>query len=455
MYQYDDLQYLSVPLPEDLQKLKGFGDFERMNRVIDLKMKNKNLPEALKKRLVLEKEIIRLYPLEYPYDTEAALAQMREVFGSFDAQELEQLRDQDVVEWAYIGGVVMYKDDLLRNLIKTRKVYEERILPEKRADYAPHSKKALDDAIRTMIEKGELNMRFRVRETLRVENAEKDKEMSVWLPIPKEYAQSKNLRILSLSHPDAVISPSEEPQRTVYFRGIYDENNPFSVEYTFETHNKYVNPDSDKVSEDQPSFDTEEQAPHILFTPYLKMLAKEIVGDETNPLIKARKIYDFITTKSIYSFMRAYLTIPMVSEYMATSLKGDCGVQALLFITLCRICGIPARWQSGIDIQPGDVGSHDWAQFYVAPYGWLFANTSFGGSAYRSGSMMRWNFYFGNLEPYRVPANSEYQRDFMIPPKHLRHDPYDNQCGEAEYDDAPIPRTQITCEREVLDYTVI
>ena len=40
---------------------------------------------------------------------------------------------------------------------------------------------------------------------------------------------------------------------------------------------------------------------------------------------------------------------------------------ALTFITLCRIAGIPARWESGFAVAPGDAGCHDWARFYVAP----------------------------------------------------------------------------------------
>ena len=54
--------------------------------------------------------------------------------------------------------------------------------------------------------------------------------------------------------------------------------------------------------------------------------------------------------------MRDYACIDHLAEYCALNLKGDCGVQALLFITLCRIAGIPAKWQSGIDAKPGDVG---------------------------------------------------------------------------------------------------
>ena len=50
---YSDLQYLSVPLPEDVSKLKYFGDFDRLNRVIDLKLQ-KDIPLALRRRLELD-----------------------------------------------------------------------------------------------------------------------------------------------------------------------------------------------------------------------------------------------------------------------------------------------------------------------------------------------------------------------------------------------------------------
>ena len=74
--------------------------------------------------------------------------------------------------------------------------------------------------------------------------------------------------------------------------------------------------------------------------------------------------------------MREYFTISNISEYAATNLKGDCGVQAILFITLCRIAGIPAKWQSGLYVSTHYTGCHDWAQFYIKPYGWLFADLS-------------------------------------------------------------------------------
>ena len=64
---------------------------------------------------------------------------------------------------------------------------------------------------------------------------------------------------------------------------------------------------------------------------------------------------------------------------------GDCGTMGLAFITLCRALGIPAKWQSGSACYPDSIGSHDWAQFYIAPYGWLYCDPSYGEGAARAG----------------------------------------------------------------------
>ena len=60
------------------------------------------------------------------------------------------------------------------------------------------------------------------------------------------------------------------------------------------------------------------------------------------------------------------------------------------------------------------------------------------------------DFYFGNIDPFRMPANAEFQHDFEIPPRFMRYDPYDNQLGEAEYEDRPVPRKLRTTRHSVL-----
>ena len=225
--------------------------------------------------------------------------------------------------------------------------------------------------------------------------------------------------------------------------------------YSLDNTMQYFDLKPENVSTEQPGFYLGEQLPHISFTRYMRALTEEIVGDETNPLLKARRIYDFITTKVNYSFMRSYIALPNIVEYCASRLRGDCGVQALTFITMCRIAGVPARWQSGLYADDNGAGCHDWAMFYIAPYGWLWADPSFGGSAWRAGEEDRWNFYFGNLDPYRVCLTDEFQMPFIPEMIFIRSDPYDNQMGEVECSDRPVSNSQWEGKAEVLSCEIL
>jgi transglutaminase-like putative cysteine protease len=262
------------------------------------------------------------------------------------------------------------------------------------------------------------------------------------------------MEIQSITPPTGTMSPKDAAQPTVYFEVPADQDTRAEVRYTLENHMTYVEPDPAKVLPEQPDFYTQEQLPHISFTPYLRALTAEILNGETNPLKKARKIYDFVTQKVVYSYMRSYISLPCIPEYCASRLRGDCGVQALTFITLCRIAGVPARWQSGLYANENGAGCHDWAMFYVAPYGWMWADCSFGGAAWRDGALDRWNFYFCNMDPYRIVLAREFQNEFLPEPKFLRSDPYDNQIGEVEGTDGPFDREKWQGDADVVSLAV-
>lgn len=92
------------------------------------------------------------------------------------------------------------------------------------------------------------------------------------------------------------------------------------------------------------------------------------------------------------------------------------------------------------------------ARFYIAPYGWLSADPSYGVAAVKAGSEESRRFYFGNLDSFRMVANNGFQAPFTVPKLQWRADPYDNQEGEAESDTQGFNFSQLERCTEVLSY---
>lgn len=441
------LNCLVVDLPEDIKKTMYYGDFNGALKLIDIAL-NRNIPQILKDRLIFEKDRIRRLKEDYIYNYKDALELSKRKIRDFTEEEFQYLKDERYIDWIYIDGNVMFHKGFLDNIIKVNIDMKDRFLHHRIDD-----SKLLDDVIDKIIDKKEVEYLIHVKTGLKLKNkyTRKGEKIRVHLPIPQNAIQIKNIKILNTSHEPKYISREDYPQRTVYFEEILNGDDEFTVEYSYENHIRYNDLSPDKVSIYQPSFYTEEYLPQIRFTPYLIELTDMIVRNETNSLIKARKIYDYITKNVQYSFVRQYAAITNIPEYAALNLKGDCGVQALLFITLCRIAKIPAKWQSGLVVNPNFIGCHDWAQFYIEPYGWLFADLSFGGSAFRKGNEKRWNYYFGNLDPFRMVANSEFHYELYPEKKYLRYDPYDNQIGEMEYMDRPVYPHEYEVIQEIIE----
>lgn len=431
-----DMRYLNVPLPEDLMKLKWGGDYERLISVIDRRLADETLPAPLRKRLQLERILAARIPSQYPYSYEDALELLRANIRDFKDEELETLWEENTADWIYINGRVQFHELFFDNLMKTRDDYGARFL----GTMEDNEKNAalLRENVRLMEEHGgrTVHMRLLTRLSLtpEAEKACMGKTAHVYMPLPVEYAQVRNLRLLGFEgtagEPVSVDNGSY-PQRTVRFETVIRGGEVWQTEFEFDNETVFRNPDPSQVLFSQPSFYTGEEAPHIRFTPYLRELTRSVTEGEENPLLEAEKIYRFITSQVKYSFVRSYSTVEDIPEFTAANRKGDCGFQALLFITMCRIAGIPARWQSGLYATPLTVGSHDWAQYYVAPFGWLSADCSFGGSAFRQGDEKRRAYYGANLDPYRIPYASQFMHSFSREEEGLRDDPYDNQSGEV------------------------
>lgn len=446
----ENFRYLSIGLPGDIERRKQAGDFERAIRLIDERLES-NVPEALKKCMIVERELMCRITADYPFTRAQALEQIHRDCPDFTEAEFDRYVDEGKIDWIYVNGEERYFEYFYPTLVKAWPEYIQRagIVKEEKVD---SDKKYEDEAIAQMKEKGKVSWRFQVRATIRLKDEcfVPGKVVRAYLPIPSNGRQISDIVIHSHSDYPCTIAPVDAPQRTICFETALNENDTFFVEYSYTNTVSYNDAYNGTGIPGTYDFDLEELQPHVVFTPYIQELVKSLVGEEKDPLKKARIFYDFITKTVRYSYMREYFGLTQIAENCARNLRGDCGVQGLLFITLCRAAGIPARWQSGLTSTPNGMGPHDWTEFYVEPYGWLFADPSYGGGAHRKGNELRRQFYFGNLDPFRMVANTEFQGDLIPDMRYWRADPYDNQTGEMEYEDGALSRADYKRTKEVL-----
>ena len=126
-----------------------------------------------------------------------------------------------------------------------------------------------------------------------------------WLPIPAACLSQSEIELLDLTEPPARIADENAPQRTVYWEADLAENRRFGVQYRYRETAAYTDPLDFTPDAEQPTFDTGEEAPHIVFTPYLKALAHQLTDGITDPAEKAKRIYDYVTLNVRYHYLRA------------------------------------------------------------------------------------------------------------------------------------------------------
>ena len=417
------MEFLNAPLPQSVLKQEGKGNFEEALEIVNLLLK-KDLPVMLKKRLEYEPERIRRLIEDYPYNEKEAREKLSSIGVSDD--EFEKFLKNGDIDHIIVEGEKKFERRFFENFKFKFPKYKKH--DDEREEITNLVNNRIDELL-----SGDKPKRYKVGAEISV-TLTKDYEgekLRCWLPIPKIENPVESLEFVKCEG-ECKVSPENSSNMTAYIEGFPKAGTTFKVKFEYVLHEQinHVDPDKVKESHEQDEF-LKEKPPHIIFSKYLTSLTKGIVGNEKNPYLKAKSIYDWMTKNIAYSYMNPYSIYDgSLAEFAAVNLRGDCGVKALLFITMCRIANVPAKWQSGWFITLKGASPHDWAYFYVKPYGWLPADLSFGGA--RKDNEERRKFYFTNMDAFRMVANSEFMAPFYPEKNYIRSDPYDNQVGELE-----------------------
>ena len=261
--------------------------------------------------------------------------------------------------------------------------------------------------------------------------------LRVWMPFPYENMRQKNIKLESSNHPVTFSEGSKH--HTVYMEAKAVKGKPTHFEYTFsydvaERHiaqqDLLAMLEPYKTNTAEYKEFTDNYPPHIVITDDTRALAREIVEGETNPVLQASKIFDWISLTYPWAGAREYSTIKNMPEYVMANGHGDCGQVALMYITLVRSLGIPARWESGWMIHPDEVNWHDWAETYFEGIGWVPTDQSFGRSAV--GTPMN-SYYTTGIDVYRMASNETIGDKLSPEKKYIRSETVDFQPGEVEW----------------------
>ena len=322
------------------------------------------------------------------------------------------------------------------------------------AENVPAIIRAAKDSARTMVQP----KRMRVTYTLTVDtNAVPAGEVvRCWLPFPRtDVARQQDVKLLGTSESEYVLAPQDCAHSTLYMekRAVQGRPTVFSETFEYTSYGEW----HDLGSEDVQPYDTTsrlyreytaEREKHVVFTPRLRELAARLADGEDNPYLKTKRIFRWIGNHFPWASAREYSTIDNIPEYVLDNRHGDCGQVSLLLVTLCRLCGIPARFQSGFMMHPHAWNLHDWAEVYFEGVGWVPVDQSLGMPSFARNAGEEY-FFLGGIDSWRMVVNTDYGMPLVPAKRYPRSETVDFQRGEVEWEGGNLYFTQWNYDMEI------
>lgn len=432
--------------PESIDAQIASGNFAQAEQLIKLKIATEELTPAQRYEWDAKIQIMDRIRRDFRKDDTTVLAYIKDIIPDVTPEQIAQWEESKALECMVIDGVKKYFNSAPRNLfridsqaqahwdVKGRQSDELDIFL---AEYLP---KVVATTSKKDIENVGMPQKFKIKYTLTVKPNEvpEGETIRVWLPYPRETRRSGDIKLLSTTQENYIISPDEYEHKSLYMEGVAVKDTPatFGYELEYIAYNHWFNFGAEDVKPYDVNSElykeyTAERNTHVIFTEDIKRITDSLVAGETNPYLKARRIFDYIANNYPWASAREYSTIENIPQYVIDNHHGDCGQVGLTFITMARYAGIPAKWQSGWMLHPGDINLHDWAEAYFEGIGWVPVDQSFGLT--KSDDDKVHHYFLGGIDAFRYYVNSDYSGDFYPAKTHLRSETVDFQRGEVEW----------------------
>jgi transglutaminase-like putative cysteine protease len=432
--------------PDKIADEEAAGNFTRATYLIDRYLMESVPPPLVAYELQARKDRMHRIRIDFPHDRDAVLAYIHRYIPEANEVHLAQWEASQALECLVIDGQKRYFDRAAPNLFRldadaaARKAAVDTVSAARSVltTHLPEVVRALRGSGATQAAPQRMRVHFSV--TLKADAVPAGEIVRCWLPFPREdQRRQTQVKLLAVDGAYPVLAPADSPHRSLYLEKTAQAGEPltFGVEFSyahaaewFDLAHRAALP-YDTASAMYQLY-TAERPPHILFSDSIRAISERVVGDEADPYRKVLKLWEWIDGNFPWAGAREYGTLTNIPEYVLRTRHGDCGQVTLLFLTLARYNGIPARWQSGFAMHPGSKNLHDWSEFYIEGIGWIPMDQSFGLRPTADDEAVRY-FYANGIDAYRWIVNSDYAQPLFPQKIYPRSDNVDFQRGELEW----------------------
>ena len=430
---------------EEVRQLVQDGHWQQARMEIAAELAATNLPYAAREDWLFQSDRMHRMRLDFGQTRADTFADAHRLAPALTEAQFTAWENTGAVEYLDIDGTRRYWNAAGRNLFRINADARKLLSPAGNDELFGTPNYRIED-IRTILTNydrtGEITntaQSWRVTYTLTVRPGAvpPGETIRAWLPFPHAVNRQSDIRLISTQPARHLQSGPDDHIATVYLEKPAATNGPtvFQEEFACTCRAFYEPIDPARVTPADPQDPAlapylAEQPTHMVFSDQIKELSRQIIGSETNPYRKARLLFQWVYTHVNWAAAREYSTMDCLPAYAISHGHGDCGMEAMTFMTLCRYNGIPAHWETGWVFRPV-IDMHDWCEIYLAPYGWVPVDVTYG-LIDSPADREKW-FYLGGIDGYRLVVNNDHCQPLYPAKTHFRSEIVDFQRGEVEW----------------------
>jgi transglutaminase-like putative cysteine protease len=228
---------------------------------------------------------------------------------------------------------------------------------------------------------------FEVQHAVEIDVPQDASTVRLWLALPQQTRRQRGSSVVvDTALPSHRVRDSKQNEM-LFFELLEPPPGPLRVRTSFELEREAFEEPLDPQRA-RPLSDVErlqlgewlEPSPYLAIDERIERLARQLVEGEENPVLRARRLYDWVVANVDHEAKDPAGSTAAVADeggFGRTNRSGSSTDLHALYTALARACGIPTRMVFGsllkheLDGIQRDQGLHCWVEFFASGIGWI------------------------------------------------------------------------------------